>query len=498
MTKATIYARVSLKQEADDNGESLSVARQLRLLRALAKREKYQVVAEHVDDGVSAYSGADRPGWRAVQADVVTGAADMVLAVAQDRLSRQTVDLLTFQSLCAKHGAKWHLHDRGVVDPTADEMVTAINAVLAQQESKVRSLRMQRALADRAASGKINKPARRAFGWTRDGDHHPVEGPLVTKAYADAVAGKPLGTIADEWNAAECYRTHSAKPHTSGSVRKVLEHHRNAGIATHLGKVLDGVTPTWQPLTDRDTFDKLAAIWDDNKSAGKRQYVSTSLLGGIAKCACGGTVQRGYSTTGARREIYRCAAATRLRNDPAVRSAKGHVAIAAAPVDEVVARLVAKEFLDGTVATALDSHPEADTTGIPSLRAQLDALVRKDKRLVEGYAAGVLSLADIATQRKALDKEKGALERRIAKLAAADTDRSWIDRARAVIDVGVASVDAAEAEFVALPLDVQRSLLSEVFDVQLLQRVPGRWTPDERVLLIFKGEPSFDVQPEAM
>ena len=57
--KAVLYARISL----DKAGQGAGVERQLTDLRKLAKSEGWKVVEEIIDNDVSAYSAAKRPGY---------------------------------------------------------------------------------------------------------------------------------------------------------------------------------------------------------------------------------------------------------------------------------------------------------------------------------------------------------------------------------------------------------------------------------------------------
>src|SRR5262245_194922 len=88
-TRVALYARIS----KDRNGEQAGVTRQLDDCRALAERRGWTVVAEHVDNDISAYSGKRRPGYLALLDDLRHGDADAIVCWHPDRLTRNPREL---------------------------------------------------------------------------------------------------------------------------------------------------------------------------------------------------------------------------------------------------------------------------------------------------------------------------------------------------------------------------------------------------------------------
>ncbi|PZW36896.1 DNA invertase Pin-like site-specific DNA recombinase, partial [Humitalea rosea] len=80
--RAGIYARYSSEQQRD-----ASIEDQVRICRARAEREGWQVVEVYVDHAMSGAS-SHRPGYQALLAAMVAGAVDVVLSESLDRLSR--------------------------------------------------------------------------------------------------------------------------------------------------------------------------------------------------------------------------------------------------------------------------------------------------------------------------------------------------------------------------------------------------------------------------
>src|SRR5690242_13071875 len=100
--RAAIYARLSRAQDE----KVATVAVQVKNLRAEAKRRGLTVGAEHVftDDGISAFSGKDRPGFTALLDAIYGGEVEYVLARDMARLSRDDVEAAMFRRDCREAG----------------------------------------------------------------------------------------------------------------------------------------------------------------------------------------------------------------------------------------------------------------------------------------------------------------------------------------------------------------------------------------------------------
>lgn len=99
VTKAIAYVRVSTEQQAD---EGVSIDAQESRLTDYARAMQYDLVEVIVDAGVSAKT-LERPGLQRALEMLRTGAADTLMVVKLDRLTRSTKDLL---SLVEKHFQK--------------------------------------------------------------------------------------------------------------------------------------------------------------------------------------------------------------------------------------------------------------------------------------------------------------------------------------------------------------------------------------------------------
>jgi DNA invertase Pin-like site-specific DNA recombinase len=146
--RCAIWARVSTDEQEPGN--------QLDALRAEATRRGWEVAAEYVLDGLSAWTGAHREQLRQALADARAGGYDVLLVWALDRLERGGIE----PTLRVVR----QLRERGVQvvslqEPWTDaggemqELLTAVMAWVARMESQRRSERVRAGLARRKAQG---------------------------------------------------------------------------------------------------------------------------------------------------------------------------------------------------------------------------------------------------------------------------------------------------------------------------------------------------------
>jgi putative DNA-invertase from lambdoid prophage Rac len=149
-SRCAIWARVSTDEQDSGN--------QLAELRAWAARRGLEVAAEYVLDGASAWKGEHRDRLAQALADARLGRYEVLLVWALDRLSREGVEV-TLGLLRRFHEAGapvWSLTEpwTETADPHMAELLGALYAWMARQESARRSERVRAGLARRKAQGK--------------------------------------------------------------------------------------------------------------------------------------------------------------------------------------------------------------------------------------------------------------------------------------------------------------------------------------------------------
>ena len=149
-----IYARVSTR-----NGQTSE--NQLRELKAVSKRNGWNVVEVFTDDGVSGAKGRDqRPGLDDLLKGVARKEFDVVAAWSVDRLGRSLQDLIaTLNELKAK-GVDLYLHKQGLDTGTpAGKAMFQMLGVFAEFEREIIAERIHAGLARAREQGtKSGKP----------------------------------------------------------------------------------------------------------------------------------------------------------------------------------------------------------------------------------------------------------------------------------------------------------------------------------------------------
>jgi DNA invertase Pin-like site-specific DNA recombinase len=203
LPRVAIYARYSSDRQSEN-----SIEDQLRICRAHAHQKGWSIVAEFQD---AAISGATqlRPGFQALQAAMRTGSADLVLAEALDRFSRDQEHVAAFYKLARFTGARLVTIGEGQVDELHVGLKGTMNALYL----KDLAAKTFRGMEGRLRAGRhIGAPAfgyRRVIGVLRP-DGEPVRGlreivpekaALVRRIFDEYAAGSSVTAIVRRLNA---------------------------------------------------------------------------------------------------------------------------------------------------------------------------------------------------------------------------------------------------------------------------------------------------------
>lgn len=445
-TTAAVYVRIS----SDPKGERAGVERQRTDCERLAAALGVTDVRLYEDNDVSAFSGATRPAFTRMLADVESGQIGTVIVWAVDRLYRRLTDLETIVSVLDAAGVSVHAVKSGDIDlSTADGRLHArLLGSVAQHESEKKSERIRARAQQRAQTELRTVASVRPFGWRFiDGnggglEPDPLEAPALAQAYRDVADGltlyaahKRLSTVVD---------IGKMRPSTLGGI---LRNPRNGGYATYKGEIT-GPAADGQKIVEPDLFDRVAAILNDpTRRTSPGRPASTPLGGGILRCGvCDGpmsasTRQSGGAKRAVKAPVYicsrgKCLSRRRALIDPPMMSMAA----------DVLAELGARGLL--AQAPAEDTRAHELRQRIAEAEQRLDALAAM-------VASGDLSPVDYgkaaAKIRTGIDTDTAALQARaqrpaLVKLAAAEDVRvTW---AHAVESGDNATVRAVLSEVV--------------------------------------------------
>lgn len=415
-----MYARISL-----DRREGEGVARQLDLCRTLADERGWEVVAEFVDNSVSAYQDRVRPQWVKLLRDLQAGVYEAVVAYHPDRLYRRLPDLEGLIDVIEQHGVKVATVRAGDLDlsTAAGRMNARILGAVARGESERTAERVRDAKARNARAGRPSNGGGRAFGFEDDRrTHRPDEAELIRGIAERLVAGSAFTAEVRALNDAGI-RTPAGNLWRHASLRRVLTSERVAGLRAYRGELV--AVGDWEPIVDRETWDLLRALMASRKRGRPRSGVW--LLSGILACAeCGGPM---YAMPDARGHRYRCHPDTVSKT----RHGCGKVTIRCDLADEYVEQVVGKWVgtPEGVEATgAAMTEPSDD-------RAERDDLERRMTRLSLRWADGKLGDEEYEQAHDVLVARRREVEARMAGalVQSGPVDRAVLARAWARGDV---------------------------------------------------------------
>ncbi|PXW34059.1 UNVERIFIED_CONTAM: recombinase [Williamsia faeni] len=157
--KVVAYLRVSTEEQAESG---LGLAAQRAAITAEAERRGWEIVAWHVDEGISAKFMDTRPGFVAAIAEVEADRAAGVVAAKLDRISRSTLDTELLTARAEAEGWFVVACDTSGIDtstPMGRAMVKNM-AVFNQLERELIGQRTREALAEKRAQGvRLGRPS---------------------------------------------------------------------------------------------------------------------------------------------------------------------------------------------------------------------------------------------------------------------------------------------------------------------------------------------------
>lgn len=469
--------RISETKEDHD-----SVATQRKRLMEFAAANEYEVVYERDDDGRSAFSGKPRPGWLALLTDMKAQKFDVILAVAEDRLARNSMEKTGFQVDCARAGVTWHTIAGGRVDPAdaGGALLATITGAVAQYESAIKVERLKARFEEETQNGRPLWGVR-PFGYQKDRMTLELsEAEQIRWAYSVVLSGGTIYSILKRWNESGIL-TSRGGPWSYAAISQLLKRPRNAGIVERLGSVVP-VAAQWETIVDRETYDSAIAVLRDPRRRTAPGRKQVHLAAGIARCGVCGAVMRSAGTriNGEVVTHYRCSSKANLQ---AGRDTRRHSAIQTRVLDRLARDAVVQAFVVGP--NELIPARSESPASLLSLRSKLTEAKAK---LIGLVADGLAEPRDVAKELTEIRDETAGIEAQLAQLSqqsahAAMTvnlkTKLWEENQKARFWENAAdTARALSGTFDALPIEQRRELVRSLLTIEV---GPGRGT--ERVVI---------------
>jgi site-specific DNA recombinase len=440
--EAAIYARVSTERQDLQQ----TIDSQLAILRAWVAQQGHHLAEEHVscDRGVSG-GRRDRPGLDALRDDAQAGAFDLVAIHTPDRLARKYAYQALLLDELRRAGCAVVFVPHPVSDDPNDQLLLQIQATVAEYERAVLGERFRRGKLPKARAGQVVSPVA-PYGYRDVPKQEGRPGHLVIDEAEAAVVRLLYRWLVDEQltirqilkrlNAGP-WRPRSGKPCWSTAVvHHILADPVYAGTAYAnryayepparprrpvggrpagpSGRRLKPETE-WIPIPvpaiiDETTRERAQAQLARNAALSFRNNRKhTYLLRCLLTCGSCGLAMHGITHRATERQparcYYKCNGKDPLfsgRGRACTRRAITAAELETAVWDHVAALLSEPErlltqFRDQLeLATEGDAHDRAATQ---QLTARLEQLGREERRLLDAYPAGIITLEELAERR---------------------------------------------------------------------------------------------------
>jgi DNA invertase Pin-like site-specific DNA recombinase len=439
-----LYARKSTDTE---DKQVLSIEAQLSELRALARRDELDVVAEFVEKRSAKTPG--RPVFEDMMRRIERGEAQGILCWKIDRLSRNPVDSGRVSWLLqeAKIG-KIITHER-VYLPHDNVLLMSVEFGMANQYVRDLSANVSRGLRAKARMGVY--PSSAPLGYLNDPRTKTVvidrkKTPVIRRAFEVYAEGKSryediarlLFESGITTGATRGWTKGGGKPLKRDQIAFLLSNPFYAGRFRYAGEMYDGAHT---PLVSRELFDRVQKVLRERSNKNRPPANDPQPYCGLlscAECKCAITAEkktkRQKNGNVHHYVYYRC---TKKRGNC------GTEAVRAEVLDAELSSLLARFHLPRKWAEEMERMAEKDAqdasasaeASIRALRAEIAVCDGKIARLTDLFVEQDIDRTEYLTRKRSLADEKRQLEEQVLKFERNASHwlaplREWISEAQ--------------------------------------------------------------------
>ena len=391
----------------------------------------------------------DRPGIEHVRRLLRSGAVDVVLSYAVDRLSRNQNHIGVLFDEVQQAGARLEFVTENFEDTAIGRFILAARAFIAEVEREKIAERTMRGKAARARSGRLSQGTGRGlFGYVYDPQTgtrqvEPAQAAVVQRIFQEFVDGKSCNHIARDLNAREIPARSGGRWHPL-TIRRLLSNEAYTGRTvykrTKAERVRNRANNRWvRKLTERPRADWieipgvtpaivestafLAAerLLEDparhRRGRPSRHYPLRSRL----KCARCGTPMVGQALQRGRYAYYRCR--NSFGGDPEVRCSSRYIPTGL--LEDAVRSAIADVLADPDRVLAEArrlAETSEESTCLEEIEKAIGSVEAKQRRLVKLYTESDLPESLLAEKSQALSAERAALEAERVQLSSTPTN----------------------------------------------------------------------------
>ncbi|GAA3681862.1 hypothetical protein GCM10023081_19940 [Arthrobacter ginkgonis] len=367
------------------------------------------------------------------------GSVQAVITWHTDRLHRSPKELEEYIDVAEAGGIMTRTVKAGELDlgTASGRAVARTLGAWDRFESEHKSERITRKKRELAHAGKLTGgPV--PFGWELDAQRRPViveaEAAEIRRAVAAISAGESIGSVVRDLNG-RGVATKRGQAWTSTSVRNLVMRPTNAGLSVYRGEVVgESIYP---PIVTEDQWRAAKAVVTNPNRRSQTDSRVKHVLAGMLRCGTCGEPMKTSSrarNTSETRHYYKCST-----------PGSGHAFQTAAPVEDLVSRVVVARLSDPEVRRRLAAP--GDRNRMASLQNEAVALRGRLAESADSYADGHITAAQLAAITARVTTQLDNVNGQLAALGAgsslpgpeiSDVAAWWeaasIEKRRAVID----------------------------------------------------------------
>ncbi|MCB9796514.1 MAG: recombinase family protein [Alphaproteobacteria bacterium] len=309
-TRAALYARCSSTQQAE---RDLSIPAQLDHARAFAQAQRFLIVEEYKDEGISGYEADNRPALQRLLADARAARFDVVIVWDLARFSRNAVDVQLLRRQLADLGVRLHSMKEPLEEGASGWLAGSVFSAFNEYQIRKLSEDTQRGMRQNAGRGRYNG-GKVPTGYALERDpsganprlvEDPDWSPVVRRIFALAIDGLGTSAIARAL-AADGQLTKRGKTWSKHAVLCVLKNERYTGTAVwgrsrhskfnHRDPEPVRVPDAHPALVSREDFQRAQVALASRTRARRhpRRSGSSYLLSGLIFCGHCGKAMTGH------------------------------------------------------------------------------------------------------------------------------------------------------------------------------------------------------------
>lgn len=350
------------------------------------------------------------------------------------RFARNREDSIIYKSLLRKQGIQVISINEPVEDTPSGRLLEGIIEVIDEFYSANLSQDVVRGMRESASRGFYpGSPV--PYGYRRvkvqDGDTQrsklepdPVTAPVVERMFRECLAGRGLLEIIKGLNA-DGLKTPTGRPWSKTTVHKVLRNEAYTGVLVwdreRKRKLGSGSLPpvrvegAWQPIIDRQTYEKVQAKLAARapKMTHPRVVHSEYILSGMIRCKACGTAMIGHAVKSGKFFYYMCGNARRRGRGVCQTPILPKDRIERFVVDRIKQYILTEENLEELVRLTneeLAQMCDEERERLQLLEAQLADVDSRLGKLYDALETGEFKSGELAPRIKALFEKKEELQ----------------------------------------------------------------------------------------